>query len=174
MTTRQRISKLSDSLYTKDITVRRLLLPALLALAACSGSDNTGPDRISMTGSWRQSADLRDTTTGDRHINLGAFSLVQSGDAFSGDGSQGIDAYCTAANTVKYTGPLADPAPFPVAGTLTGRQVAFTRTDAVVSCSYTGSFVAGSTTRMTGTATCAYSKNGQDYSFSGQWQADKQ
>lgn len=168
------ISNLRDSLYTKDPTVRRLLLPALLAVAACSGSDNTGPDRISMTGTWRQSADLRDTATGDRHINLGAFSLVQSGDAFTGDGSQGIDAYCTAANAVKYTGPLADPVSFPVEGALTGREVSFTRSDALVSCSYTGSFVAGSTTRMTGTATCAYTKNGTDYSFSGQWQADKQ
>ncbi len=154
--------------------MRRLLLPALLALAACSGSDNTGPDRISMTGTWRQSADLRDTTTGDRHINLGAFSLVQSGDTFSGDGSQGIDAYCTAANAVKYTGPLADPVSFPVEGALTGREVSFTRTDALVSCSYTGHFVDGSSSRMIGTATCAYSKNGTDYSFSGQWQADKQ
>lgn len=160
--------------YTKDSTVRRYLLPALLALAACSGSDNTGPDRISMTGTWRQSADLRDTASGDRHINLGAFSLVQSGDAFSGDGSQGIDAYCTAANAVKYTGPLADPVSFPVQGNLTGRDISFTRTDALVSCSYTGSFVDGSNSRVTGTATCAYTKNGVDYSFSGQWQADKQ
>lgn len=165
---------MGHSHYTKDSTVRRYLLPALLALAACSGSDNTGPDRIAMTGTWRQSADLRDTTSGDRHINLGAFSLIQSGDAFTGDGSQGIDAYCTAANAVKYTGPLADPVSFPVQGTLTGRDVSFTRTDALVSCSYTGSFAPGSTTRMTGTATCAYTKNGVDYSFSGQWQADKQ
>ncbi|HWA59333.1 MAG TPA: hypothetical protein VG692_18920 [Gemmatimonadales bacterium] len=154
--------------------VRRYLLPALLALAACSGSDNTGPDRISMTGSWRQSADLREPTTGDRHINLGAFSLAQSGDQFSGDGSQGIDAYCTTANAVKYTGPLADPAPFPVEGTLTGREVVFTRTDAAVSCTYRGSFVDGSTTRMTGTATCGYTQNNVHYAFAGQWQADKQ
>lgn len=41
-------------------------------------------------------------------------------------GCQGIDAYCTSANAVKYTGPLAGPAPFPVEGTLTGREVTFT------------------------------------------------
>lgn len=153
--------------------MRRYFLPALLLVAACSGSDNTGPDRISMTGSWRQSADLRDAASGDRHINLGVFSLVQSGDDFSGDGSQGIDAFCTTASATRYSGPLADPAPFPVAGTLSGREVSFTRTDAVVSCSYQGSFVEGRVDRMTGTATCSYTQDGVNHSFAGQWQADK-
>ena len=154
--------------------MRRYLLPALLLVAACSGSDNTAPDRISMTGTWRQSADLRDAASGDRHINLGVFSLVQSGDAFSGDGSQGIDAFCTTTNATRYTGPLADPAPFPVVGALTGREVSFTRTDAVVSCSYQGSFVEGRNDRMTGTATCNYTQAGVNHTFAGQWQADKQ
>ncbi len=127
-----------------------------------------------MTGSWRQSADLRDASSGDRHVNLGVFSLVQAGDEFSGDGSQGIDAFCTTPAALKYTGPLADPAPFPVVGSVTGREVSFTRTDAAVSCSYQGSFVAGRNDRMTGTATCSYVKGGVNYSFAGQWQADKQ
>lgn len=154
--------------------MRRYLLPAVLAIAACSGNDNTGPERLSMTGSWRQSADLRDPASGDRHINLGAFSLVQSGDDFSGDGSQGIDAFCTTAGATRYNGPLADPVSFPVVGTLSGREVSFTRTDALVSCSYSGSFVEGRTDRITGTASCSYVQGGVGYNFSGQWQADKQ
>lgn len=127
-----------------------------------------------MTGTWTQSADLRDLANNQRHINYGVFSLLQSGDDFSGDGSQGIDAFCTAANATKYTGPLADPAAFPVTGTLTGREVSFTRTDATVSCTYQGSFVEGRNDRMTGTATCSYVQNGVNYSFAGQWQATKQ
>jgi hypothetical protein len=127
-----------------------------------------------MTGTWTQSADLRDVANNQRHINYGAFSLTQSGDQLSGDGSQGINAFCTTANAVQYTGPLADPVSFPVTGTLTGRDVRFTRSDAVVSCTYQGSLVQGRNDRMTGTATCSYVQNGVNYSFAGQWQATKQ
>jgi len=147
--------------------LRRLVLPALLAVVACSGNDNNGPERLSMNGNWRQSGDLRDTATGDSHIHLGTFSLVQSGDSFSGTGEQ--SGFCSAAS-VKYTGPLADPTPFAVSGTLVGRDVTFQRDI----CEYQGSFVAGQSNRITGTATCRYNRNGVDYVFAGQWQADKQ
>lgn len=153
--------------------LRRLVLPALLVLAACSGSDQTGPQPLSLNGTWRQSGDLREAATGDRHINLGNFRLAQSGDDFGGTGSQGIDAYCTTAAATKYTGPLADPAIFQIAGTLTGRTVTFARADAVASCEYTGSFVDGRSNRITGTATCSYTKDNVLHTFAGQWQADK-
>ncbi len=155
--------------------LRRLALPALLALAACSGSDQTGPQSLTMNGTWRQSGDLREAATGDRHINLGSFQLAQAaGDDFGGSGSQGIDAYCTTASSTKYTGPLADPVTFPIAGKLTGRTVSFTRADQVASCEYTGSFVDGNNKRMTGTASCSYTKDNVLHTFAGQWQADRQ
>ena len=153
--------------------LRRLVLTALLVLAACSGSDQTGPQPLSLNGTWRQSGDLRDAATGDRHINLGNFQLAQSGDDFGGTGSQGIDAFCTTAASTKYTGPLADPVIFQIAGSLSGRTVSFTRADAVASCEYNGSFVDGSNKRMTGTATCSYVKDNVNHVFTGQWQADK-
>lgn len=152
--------------------LRRLVLPALVALAACSGSDNTGPDRLSLNGTWRQSGDLRDAATGDSHIHIGTFALVQSGDSFSGTGQQ--VGHCSTAASATYTGPLADPAPFPVSGTLVGREVRFSRTEAAASCDYQGSFVEGRSNRITGTATCQYTRNGVDYLFAGQWQADRQ
>jgi hypothetical protein len=143
------------------------VLPALLALAACSGTENTGPERLSLNGTWRQSGDLRDTATGDSHIHLGTFALVQSGDSFSGTGEQ--SGFCSAASG-NYAGPLADPTPFAVSGTLVGREVSFRRDI----CEYHGSFVEGRSNRITGTATCRYNRNGVDYVFAGQWQADKQ
>ncbi len=155
--------------------LRRLALPALVVIAACSGNDQTGPQTLSLNGTWRQSGDLREAATGDRHINLGSFALAQSaGEDFGGTGSQGIDAYCTTANSTKYTGPLADPVAFDIAGKLDGRTVTFTRADQVASCEYTGSFVAGNNKRMTGTATCSYTKDNVLHTFTGQWQADKQ
>lgn len=153
--------------------LRRLVLPALLALAACSGADQTGPKPLSLNGNWRQSGDLREAATGDRHINRGSFSLAQSGDDFGGTGSQGIDAFCTTANATKYTGPLADPTTFDLAGRLTGRTVTFSRADGLASCEYTGSFVEGRSNRLTGTATCRYTRDNVEHVFAGQWQADK-
>lgn len=153
--------------------LRRLVLPALLVLAACSGSDQTGPQPLSMNGTWRQSGDLRDPVNGDRHINLGNFQFSQAGDDFGGTGSQGIDAFCTTAASARYTGPLADPVLYQVAGKLTGRTVTFTRADAVASCEYTGTFAEGKSNRITGTATCSYTQNNVLHTFAGQWQADK-
>jgi len=147
--------------------LRRLVLPALLVVAACSGSDNTGPERLTMNGTWRQSGDLRDAGTGDSHIHLGTFALAQQGDDFSGTGEQ--SGVCTHVSST-YTGPLADPTPFAVSGRLTGRDVRF-QSDI---CEYQGSFVEGRNNRITGTATCRYTQNGVDYVFAGQWQADRQ
>jgi hypothetical protein len=145
----------------------RFLLLAAAVLVACSGGDNTGPEKLSLNGSWRQSGDLKDSVTGDSHIHVGTFSLVQSGDSFSGTGEQ--SGYCShAAGT--YTGPLADPAPFAVVGgQLVGREVSFHRDI----CDYQGHFVAGRSDVIYGTVTCRYTRNNVDYAFSGQWQAHK-
>lgn len=145
----------------------RFLLLAVLALGACGGADNTGPDRLSLNGRWFQSGDLKDSVSGDSHIHVGSFTLVQSGDSFEGTGEQ--DGQCTAA-AGEYTGPLADPAPFAVTGgQLIGREVTFHRDI----CDYQGHFVAGRSDLIYGTATCHYVRNGVDYAFAGQWQAQK-
>jgi hypothetical protein len=147
----------------------RLLAPAVLlaVLAGCGAGDTSAPPSLSLSGTWRQSGDLRDATTGDSHIHLGTFALRQSGDQFSGTGSQ--SGFCNTATT-QYTGPLADPAEFAVtAGRLTDRLVSFKRDI----CGYQGSFVEGKSDRITGTMTCAYTRGGVDYAFSGQWQADR-
>jgi hypothetical protein len=148
--------------------LRRLALPALLALAACSSSDATAPKGLTLTGDWTQSSDLREPVTGDTLILLGRFQLVQSGDAFSGTGSQ--QPVCTASAT-SHDGPLADPSVFGVSsGALTGRAVIFQRDI----CTYQGSFVDGRSDRITGTASCSYARNGTTYNYSGQWQATRQ
>ena len=148
--------------------LRRLVLPALLAIVACSSDSTTAPDRLSMAGAWRQSGDLRDPGTGDTLIYLGKFNLVQSDATFSGSGWQGPT--CSPSGQV-HQGPLADPIPFAVTdGALMGRTVTFKRDI----CSYAGTFADGTNNRITGTAICQYSRNGVDYSFSGQWQADKE
>jgi hypothetical protein len=150
--------------------MRRLVLPALLAVVACSNTN--GPEALTLNGTWTQSADLREAATGDRHINYGSFTFAQTGDDFDGTGTQGIDAFCSTAASVKYTGPLADPAPFAANGALTGRTVSFARTGPV-SCEYSGSFAEGRSNRITGTATCRYTTAGVEHVFAGQWQADK-
>jgi hypothetical protein len=150
------------------MTFRRLASAALLAaLFGCGAGDNTAPPALSLSGTWRQSGDLHDATTGDSHIHLGTFALQQSADQFSGTGSQ--SGVCNTGAT-EYTGPLADPSEFAVTtGKLTDRTVTFQRDI----CDYQGSFVEGKSNRITGTMTCAYSRNGVDYVFAGQWQADR-
>lgn len=146
----------------------RLALLALIGVAACSGGDNTGPDRLSMNGNRFQSGDLKDSVSGDSHIHVGSFTLVQSGDSFGGTGEQSGFCSTTAAGT--YTGPLADPAPFDVVGgQLVGREVSFYRDI----CDYQGHFVDGRSDEIFGTATCHYTRNNMAYTFTGQWQARK-
>jgi hypothetical protein len=149
--------------------MRRALTVPVLALAlACAGS-NTGPDPndLSLAGKWRQSGDLRDAATGDSHIHLGTFTLRASGDSFAGSGEQ--SGTCSASGHA-YAGPLSDPTAFAVTnGLLQGRTVTFQRDI----CTYQGAFLDGRNDRITGTATCAFSWNGVQYRFEGQWQADK-
>ena len=152
--------------------LRRLALPALvLAVVACAGDQGAGPDALSLNGNWRQSGDLRSAATGDTLIPIGTFDLVQSGDGFSGNGQQspGCTASVTPAGS-SHDSPIVDVAPFAITGgTLVGRSVTFARDI----CTYTGSFVEGRNDRMTGTASCSYSKGGTDYTFTGQWQATR-
>lgn len=152
--------------------VCRLAIPALvLVVVACAGSDGSGPDDLSLTGSWRQSGDLRSAATGDTLIPIGSFELVQSGDGFSGEGQQapGCTASVTPAGS-SHESPIVDVAAFAITnGTLVGRAVSFARDI----CTYEGSFVEGRNDRMTGTATCSYRRNDIDYVFTGQWQATK-
>jgi hypothetical protein len=151
--------------------LRRLATPALVIfVAACSSSEGSGPDALNLTGSWRQSADLRSATTADTLIPIGTFDLVQSGDGFSGEGQQ--EPGCTASGVAgsSHESPIANLEPFAITGgTLVGRTVSFARDI----CEYEGTFVDGRNDRITGTATCSYRKNDIDYVFTGQWQATK-
>lgn len=122
-----------------------------------------------MDGQWRQSGQLTDVQTGDSHIHLGAFDLVQHAQGqFDGTGSQ--SGVCTSSPGATYTGPLSDGLPFEVLdGRVSGDSVEF-RTPL---CQYTGHFTDADQWRMIGYATCSYSWNGVDYRFEGQWQADR-
>lgn len=69
------------------------------------------------------------------------------------------------------TGPLADPTPFAVVGgQLMGREVTFHRDIR----DYQGHFVTGRSALICGTASCRYTRDNADYSFSGRWQATRQ
>lgn len=148
--------------------LNRFLFLGMLAIGAGPGGDNTGPERLSPNGIWSQSGDLRDSETGDSHIHVETFSLVQAGDSFGGTGEQ--SGFCSAAAGA-YTGPLADPAPFAaVGGQLLDRELSLHRDI----CDYRGHFVAGRSDLIYGTATCRYTRNNVDCTFTGQWQATKQ
>ncbi len=148
---------------------RRLLLPSMLVLAAACGSGtDTQSQPLTLEGTWTQSAHLVDSVHGDDHAHFGSYAFAQAaGGGYTGTGQQ--DGLCSGAGT-HYTGPLADTTTFQITNaTLSGRTVSFQRDI----CSFSGSFVAGRNDRITGTATCAYTRNGVDYSFSGGWQADR-
>ncbi|MEP6572685.1 MAG: hypothetical protein ABJD11_08315 [Gemmatimonadota bacterium] len=140
---------------------------ALLTLSAACRNDTTAPPSTSLTGTWRQSGDLRDLAHNQSHIHLGTFTFAQAGTSFSGSGQQEGICHNAAGD---YTGPLADPAPFPVSGgQVDETSVSF---DAGI-CHYQGTFEHGNRNRITGTGTCHYTDQGVDYTFAGQWQADR-
>jgi hypothetical protein len=148
--------------------VRSLVLGALFGLGgyACGGPSAAAPD-YTMTGTWRQSGDLRDSVTGTSHIHEGTYTLAQSGDGFAGTGRQW--GACGGAHG-SFIGPLAEDVPFPVTeGRVVGTTVSF-KTNI---CSFTGSFENGNPRRITGTATCSYVQDGTTYNFAGEWQADR-
>jgi len=147
---------------------RRALVPTILVLViACGSGEGTEPEALTLDGTWQQSAHLVDPVNGDDHAHLGTFSFVQAGSSFSGTGEQ--SGLCATEGN-HYTGPLAESAPFQITdGMLVGRDVSFKRDI----CTFTGSFVAGRSDRITGTATCTYTRNGTDYTFTGGWQADR-
>lgn len=148
---------------------RRLLLPSMLVLAAaCSSGTDTQSQPLTLEGTWTQSAHLVDTAHGDDHAHFGTYAFVQANSGgYTGTGQQ--DGLCTAAGQ-HYTGPLADTTTFQItSAVLTDRQVTIQRDI----CTFSGSFVAGRNDRITGTATCAYTRNGVNYTFTGGWQADR-
>jgi hypothetical protein len=139
-----------------------------LSLLGCRGATDNSPN-YSLTGNWRQSADMRDDASGDSHIHLGSYRLAETGQSFSGSGSQ--TGTCSSTAHGSYTGPLSDGAPFQVTnGLVNAMQVTF-KTNI---CSYQGSFENGNPNRITGTGTCSYTLNNISYTFTGTWQADRQ
>ena len=101
-------------------------LGLLGALSACSGSQTTAPQSLTLTGEWEQSLNVTDPINGDSHISAGRFVLQQAGASFQGTGQQ--SGYCNTAHGATYTGPLADPAPFAISnGVVTGDAVSFER-----------------------------------------------
>jgi hypothetical protein len=142
--------------------VQSICLAAIMGLGAMA-CDTT----YSMTGTWRQTGELRDSLTGDSHVHFGTYNLGQTGDSFTGVGQQ--SGVCTGTHG-SYTGPLSDNVPFPVTeGHIVGSTVSF-KTNV---CSFTGSFEDGNSNRISGTGTCSYALNGTTYHFAGQWQADR-
>jgi hypothetical protein len=146
-----------------------MLVAAVLLSAACQRHQEAlGPADFNLTGTWRQSGDLRDVTTGESHIHLGRFTWAQVGDRFEGDGQQ--DGLCTTATGHEYRGPLADTQPFSVTeGLVSGLGLQF---HAGV-CEYQGVFEDGNPNRITGSAICRYERDGVGYTFQGLWQADR-
>jgi len=138
---------------------------AALVKVGCRDAVNPAP---TMTGQWRQSGQLADVATGDTHIHVGTFALVQQADgSFNGTGVQG--GLCSHAGS-SYQGPLTDGQPFAVFdGRVRGDSVELS----TPLCHLTGHFTDASQSRMVGAASCAFTWNGNDYRFLGQWQADR-
>jgi hypothetical protein len=146
-----------------------MLAAAVLLVTACQSDDPAlGPEDFNLTGNWRQSGDFRDLATGEAHIHLGRFTWAQEGPDFAGDGQQ--DGLCSTATGSEYRGPLADNEPFTVTqGVVTDLGLQF---HAGV-CEYQGAFENGNPNRITGAAICRYEREGIQYTFQGQWQADR-
>ncbi len=145
---------------------RTLTMPFALLLAACGGSDGTGPNETtSIAGNWTFSDQISAASVGISCTSAGTATIAQSGSTFTGNvnATQGL---CTDSfgNTLDNSGTNAVSG-----GQINGNQVTFQ----VPFCQFTGTISGSPANQMSGTETCTIAVSGQSVTFTGTWQASR-
>ena len=144
--------------------MRSIALSLCLLMIGCGGGDSTGPDNgpaLNLTGTWTFSGNFSNAELSTSCSGTGTATITHSGSSITGNVVQ--EGSCNnPGGFVDNSGTLQL-----VGGQLNGNNVSFQMTN----CSYTGT-VSGSN-QMTGSVTCQEAILGQNYTFTGEWQAGR-
>lgn len=139
------------------------VVAAALGLAACGGSDSTGPSPLpNIAGRWIYDFNLSNAQLQVSCQVSGGLDVLQSGSSFSG----------TWSGTLTCTGPdgsYTDATGGAIGGQISGNRVTFAGGD----CLYDGTFSGNPPNRMSGTVGCPVAISGTVYQFTGTWQAGR-
>lgn len=138
---------------------------AIGVLVACGGSSSTGPSGpMSIAGAWNLSVNVSNSALSTSCTAQGQATVNQSGSQMSGTYNDA--ATCTGpggTSSNNNTGTLTG-------GQISGSQVSFSDDGG---CNYAGTGSGSPVNRMSGNASCTYAISGQNYAFTGTWQATR-
>lgn len=142
--------------------MRKYVWIAVPFLLLGCGDSSTGPDS-NLTGVWQFSGTFSNASLQVSCNATGTANITQSGSNLSGNAAQqgscnGPGGVVDNSGSGNITG-----------GQLNGRSVTFQWDE----CSYTGTVTGEPANRMSGSTTCTIALLGQDYTFTGQWQASR-
>ncbi len=132
---------------------------AAIVLAACSGSDSTGPSSTGVSGNWKFQELLSASGIGLTCADSAAITLTQTGQTFTGTYNQtGVCSANGQSGPNDGTGNITN-------GRVSGDSVVFNEDN----CAYTGTFKGSPATSMTGTVSCPDSSTGTLLNIGGTW-----
>jgi len=133
------------------------VVTALAVLASCGGS-STGPKAADLSGNWKWSANVTNSTVATSCVISGGFAISQTGSNFTAQAST-FGEHCTSpegpANAI-FSGFFSG------SGQISGE----TTTYSFAGCSFTGTATGTPVNRVTGTARCS-NVEGPNYPFDG-------
>lgn len=135
----------------------------LVLLTACGGDDggSTGPDPVSVGGTWQFSSSMTAAQAPITCTATGTVAITQNGNTFNGQGQQ--QGACTfPGGSTDTSGPVSI-----TGGQINGSSVSFE----APFCQYQGT-IEGSN-RMSGNHSCTIQSAGTTYNFSGTWQTSR-
>ena len=134
-----------------------VVVTALAVLASCGGN-STGPKTADLSGAWKWSANVSNSTAATSCVISGGFAISQTGSNFTAQAST-FGESCTSpqgpANAV-YSGFMSG------SGQISGA----TATYSFAGCSFTGTATGTPVNRVSGTARCS-DVDGPTYPFDG-------
>ncbi len=131
----------------------------VVALAACKGSDSTGPGTSALNGSWKFQETLSNSTLALTCADSATITVTQSGQTFSANYVQ--TGTCSAnGQTVDNSGSGSISN-----GRVAGDSVSFNEDI----CAYAGTLTGSPASSMNGTVTCTDTSSGTPVVVAGNW-----
>lgn len=143
---------------------RLALLLITASLSAGCGDDPTEPEIRDISGSWSYTESFSSSSAGFSCQNEGTVVISQNGSNFSGTYNQEGVCSDSSGNLYDNSG----------SGSISGGQIDGTRVSFNAgSCSYDGSVTGSPPNRLSGSVNCTIAAGGQNYLFTGNWQASR-
>jgi len=148
-----------------EVTMKRFWLVLPLVATACGGNSSTGPSGpMSIAGTWSFSVNVSNSGLSTSCTAQGQVTINQNSSQFNGTYSDA--STCTGPGGTTSSNNAGNIS----GGQISGSQVSFSDDGG---CNYTGTGSGSPVNRLSGNVSCTYAISGQNYTFSGTWQASK-